>query len=262
MGKGAAAPRVHRKAEDQYLAFLSKQWRKVKPYLRPIAIGLLALIALLVIVTLWTAKASERETAVWQALGKALADEEESLVEAFESAGKEADEQDLAPDKRQEHIEEAATRVREKSVTQLSAIAQNLEGADAVAWVLVEKGRRLLERRDDASVAEAVTVLSEVVEEHGGHYVEPFARYLLAKAQFAKADYQQAISTLEKVETCEEDVLHAEARWYLGRCYEKLGQVAKAREKYASLEAAGVVEGESFWPRMAKYRLARLESPD
>ncbi|MEM8835033.1 MAG: tetratricopeptide repeat protein [Planctomycetota bacterium] len=109
------------------------------------------------------------------------------------------------------------------------------------------------------SPEDAIPFYQRVAEEHRGETAAR-AQFQLGECLFALKRYEDAVRALLRV-----DILHNEPTWSAaalyeaGRCYEAIGKVGEARERYREVLDRF---GDSEWSSAASDRLGALQSPE
>jgi len=149
------------------------------------------------------------------------------------------------------------TPEREKSlrdvVSMCDTIAQNYPDARAGRLALFEAARTLNEAGQHK---EAVSYFEKTLERADSvPGLAMLARYGLAEALEASGDVRGAIEVYGQIRSRVSQERGVQIAWDLGRCYEALGDTARAREEYRRAVESG--RG-TTWAELAAFRLQAM----
>ena len=232
------------KHEDKFHEALSRAWERIEPYaLRAgIAVG-----ALLVAAAAWLYVAQRRTSS-----------QEQPWAERFEIGRRYAD---LEGD---DAIEQTT-----KLLAELEAFAQKHQGRPVAAVTLLEVARAHLgladaERAKDPDAAaehlqRAAAAAEQFIADFPDHPHIAHAHYDAGKARLDLGKHAQAAAHFERAMESDVEFLAALARLQAGLCYEKLGELAKARMAFeAARDSKGADDRPTWCAEQAEHHLARL----
>ena len=217
--------------EDWFVSAVTEGWRRYGGHWLTVLVGLAVVMAAIVAVGIVRHYQRQAEDAAWSQV--AVADGVDGTMEAAAAAAG------------------------------LAALDEKMAGRDAEPIRLLRLGDRLLEKRDKASVEEALTVYADMIARFPTHYFADRARLSLAKAHVELGDYAAALKPLDDALTSVSQpgspmaALRAEAAWYQGLCLEHTGEAKKALDSYEN--ALRLAEDSDIhWTQLARYSIGSL----
>ena len=209
----------------KYLKTISDHWLKI-------VIGIIIIIAVSVPTFLYRQKRNNDFDEVWSRIWRIN----------YEIAVAQQDE----PEKKAEAVEEF--------INEYTFLKDNLSTTSATPWLLLELGNTQYNaKKYDA----AILTYKEFIKKFGKHSLAPIIRQSLGYAFEEKGQLKEAVEQFEKIATdAEATFLKAQVKLDAGRCNEKLGQLSSAITAYKDVIN---LSPESYWARMAKYRLEGIE---
>lgn len=154
--------------------------------------------------------------------------------------------QNEEPEKKAETIDEY--------INEYIFLKNNLSTTSATPWLLLELGNTQYKAK---KYEEAILTYKEFIRRFANHPLAPIIRQSLGYAFEEKGQLKEAVEQFEKVAIDNESsFLKAQAKLDSGRCYEKIGEPSSA---IAAYEDVINLSPESYWARMAKYRLEDIE---
>jgi tetratricopeptide (TPR) repeat protein len=209
----------------KYLKIINENWLKI-------AIGIIIVIAVSVPAFLYRQKRNNDFYEVWSRIWRinhevAIAQQEE-------------------PEKKAEVIE--------GSINEYTFLKDNLSTTSATPWLLLELGNTQYNAK---KYDEAILTYKEFTKRFGNHTLTPIIQQSLGYAFEENGQLKEAAEQFEKIATeTEATFVKAQAKLDAGRCNEKLGQLSSAIGAYKDVIN---LLPESYWARMAKYRLEGIE---
>jgi outer membrane protein assembly factor BamD (BamD/ComL family) len=150
------------------------------------------------------------------------------------------------PEKKAEAVEEF--------INEYTFLKDNLSTTSATPWLLLELGNTQYNAK---KYDEAILTYNEFIKKFGKHSLAPIIRQSLGYAFEEKGQLKEAVEQFEKIATdAEATFLKAQVKLDAGRCNEKLGQLSSAIAAYKDVIN---LSPESYWARMAKYRLEGIK---
>lgn len=229
------------KHDDKFHEALSAAWERAEPYLLPVGI---AVGALLVVIAVWMV-ASRYHTATG----------EKPWIERFDLSQQLAQSDEPDP-------EAQATRVLDA----LNTLVKNYQGHDAAAITLLELAQGHLglasaRSSDDPKAAtshleQAAQAAEQFIADHPDHPLVPLAHYDAGKAHLDLGHFDPAADHFERARATRITFLAALARLQAGLCYEKTGQLDKARQAYQALRTDATA---AWCAEQAEFHLAKLK---
>jgi len=235
------------KHEDKFHEALSKAWDHVQGYALPagIAAGLL-----LVSVIVWMVVAQHRRSGI-----------ERVAAERFEIGRRYAD---IDTSDEQKAKEQSA-----KQLAELEDFAARHQGSDVAAVTLLEVARQHLTlaeavRGTDPDAAEdhlkrAAKAAEQFLADYPEHPHVAQAHYDAGKARLDLKQYERAARHFEEARHTDIAFLATLAQFHAGLCYEKSGELAKARAAFETVRDSKGFDGYPTWcADQAEFHLTRL----
>ncbi len=210
----------------KYLKIIIDNWLRI-------AISVTVVFALGMTAYLYRQKRNNDFNEVWSRIWRI--NYETSVVAALEE-----------PEKKAEAIE--------ASINEYVFLNNNLSTTSATPWLLLELGNT---QYNVKKYNEAILTYEEFIKRFSGHTLVPIIRQSLGYAFEENGQLKEAVEQFEKIATdTEATFLKAQVKLDVGRCNEKLGQLSPAIAAYKDVIN---LSPESYWARMAKYRLEDIE---
>ncbi len=153
----------------------------------------------------------------------------------------------------QEEPEEKAEAI-EDYINEYVFLNNNLSTTSATPWLLLELGNTQYNAK---KYNEAILTYEEFIKRFSGHTLVPIIRQSLGYAFEENGQLKEAVEQFEKIAAdTDATFLKAQVKLDAGRCNEKLGQLSPAIAAYKDVIN---LSPESYWARMAKYRLEDIE---
>ncbi len=153
----------------------------------------------------------------------------------------------------QEEPEKKAEAI-EDFINEYIFLKNNLSTTSATPWLLLELGNTQYNAK---KYNEAILTYKEFIKRFGEHTLVPIVRQSLGYALEENGQLKEAVEQFEKIAThTDATFLKAQVKLDAGRCNEKLGQLSSAIAAYKDVIN---LSPESYWARMAKYRLEDVE---
>jgi tetratricopeptide (TPR) repeat protein len=154
----------------------------------------------------------------------------------------------------QQEDPEGKAEAIEASINEYVFLNNNLSTTSATPWLLLELGNTQYNAK---KYNEAILTYEEFIERFDNHTLVPIIRQSLGYAFEENGQLKEAVEQFEKIATdTEATFLKAQVKLDVGRCNEKLGQLSPAIAAYKDVIN---LSPESYWARMAKYRLEDIE---
>lgn len=154
----------------------------------------------------------------------------------------------------QQEDPEGKAEAIEASINEYVFLNNNLSTTSATPWLLLELGNTQYNAK---KYNEAILTYEEFIKRFSEHTLVPIIRQSLGYAFEENGQLEEAVEQFEKIATdIDATFLKAQVNLDAGRCNEKLGQLSPAIAAYKDVIN---LSPESYWARMAKYRLEDIE---
>jgi tetratricopeptide (TPR) repeat protein len=154
----------------------------------------------------------------------------------------------------QQEDPEGKAEAIEASINEYVFLNNNLSTTSATPWLLLELGNTQYNAK---KYNEAILTYEEFIKRFSEHTLVPIIRQSLGYAFEENGQLEEAVKQFEKIATdTDATFLKAQVNLDAGRCNEKLGQLSPAIAAYKDVIN---LSPESYWARMAKYRLEDIE---